>query len=70
MGDDIGDSPEPQGPSDPSSVHPCLYVYSGNNTDIETLEQCTTLVCEGKAIYNDMVGKENGNFNLDPILSP
>jgi len=60
----------PQGPSDPAAVHPCLYVYTANNTDIDSLAQCTSLVCEGGAVYNDMVGKENGNFNLDPILTP
>ena len=60
----------PQGPSNPENVHPCLYVYTGNNTDIDSLAQCESLVCDGNAVYNDMVGKENGNFNLDPILNP
>ena len=29
---------------------------------------CETLVCDGTASYNDMVSKENGNIELDPIL--
>ena len=56
----------PQGPQDPSSVHPCLYAYS--TTEIETMQQCEQLICNHEATYNDMVGKNNGNFDLGPIL--
>ena len=58
----------PQGPSNPDEVHPCLYAYTNNNTDIDTFEQCTQLICNEEAVYNDMVGINNGNFNLSPIL--
>ena len=56
----------PQGPQDPSAVHPCLYAYT--NTDIETMQQCEQLICNDHATYNDMVGKNNGNFDLSPIV--
>ena len=57
-----------QPPSSVEDVYPCLYVYTSNNTDIETLNQCDSLVCEGGAEYNDMVGRNNGNFDLDPLF--
>ncbi len=56
----------PQGPQDSSTVHPCLYVYS--TTEIETMQQCEQLICNDTATYSDMVGKNNGNFDLSPIL--
>lgn len=56
----------PQGPQDPSAVYPCLYAYA--DTDIETMQQCEQLICNDNATYNDMVGKNNGNFDLSPIL--
>ncbi len=61
-----------QPPGSVEDVLPCLYVYTGNHTgpEIETLEECESLVCDGGAQYNDMVGKNNGNFDLDPILNP
>ena len=56
----------PQGPDDPSQVHPCLYAYA--NMEVTTIGQCMDLICNDEATYNDMVGKENGNFDLSPIL--
>ena len=56
-----------QGPDNVNDVHPCLYVYA-NQTDISSLDECQSLVCEGGATYNDMVGKDNGNIYVSPIL--
>lgn len=47
---------------------PCLYVYPGEPKDIESLEECHSLVCEGSAVYSDMVSSSNGNLDLSPIL--
>ena len=47
---------------------PCLYVYPGEPKDIESLEECQSLVCDGSAVYNDMVSDSNGNLDLSPIL--
>ena len=58
----------PQGPSNTDAVHPCLYVY-GNGENTDSLSQCKALACGGNASYNDMVGKNNGNFDLGPILN-
>ena len=57
----------PQGPDNVNDVHPCLYVYA-NQTDISSLDECQSLVCEGGATYNDMVGKDNGNIDISPII--
>ena len=57
----------PQGSDNANDVHPCLYVYA-YQTDIDNLDACQSLVCEGGAIYNDMVGKNNGNIDVSPIL--
>ena len=60
----------PQGPSNTDTVHPCLYVYTGTQTNgPSSLQECHALACGGNASYNDMVGKSNGNFNLGPILN-
>ena len=56
----------PQGPTDPSAVHPCLYAYS-NGSEIVDLLTCENLICSGNADYNDMVGKEQGNVDLGSI---
>ena len=56
-----------QGPDNVNDVHPCLYVYA-YQTDIGSLGECQSLVCEGGAIYNDMVGKDNGNIDISSIL--
>ena len=58
-----------EGPSDPNSVHPCLYAYS-QSMSVDTIDQCESMICSGEADYNDMVGKGNGNFDLSPILTP
>ena len=55
-------------PSSVDLVHPCLYVYTANHTSIESIEQCTSLVCDGDAVYNDMVGTSNGNFDLSLLI--
>lgn len=55
--------------SSPEGLHPCLYVY-GEGADIPSLEACQALVCDGGAIYNDMVSKTQGNVNVGPILDP
>jgi len=60
---------ESPAPTDTDKVHPCLYVYTGSETDVGSLAECQSLVCGGTAQYNDMVGKSNGNFNVNPILS-
>ena len=57
----------PEGPSSVDDVHPCLYVYSSGNV-INNLEMCQSLVCDGGATYNDMVGKNNSNIDVTPIL--
>lgn len=56
----------PQGPEDANDVHPCLYVYA--NQTISSLGECMSLVCEGGATYNDMVGKDTGNIDVSTIL--
>ena len=55
---------------DPNDVHPCLYVYDPTRSEagITDLAMCTSLVCDDRANYNDLVSKENGNFDLSPIL--
>ena len=61
----------PQAPDSVDNLHPCLYVYPSaeqRELEIDSLELCEALVCEGSASYNDMVSKENGNVNLDPLL--
>ena len=61
----------PQGPSDVDDVHPCLFAYlpdDSSASEISSLAQCESLVCEGKASYNDMVRKDNGNVNVSSIL--
>ena len=55
-------------PSSYEGVHPCLYVYTNSNDSIDSVEECTALVCDGGAVYSDMVGSNNGNFDLSPIL--
>ena len=57
-------------PASAEGLHPCLYVYTSNNTDIDDVKTCESLVCDGGATYNDMVNTSNGNFDLDPILNP
>ena len=54
---------------DVEGLHPCLYVY-GDGQNIDSLETCQSLVCDGGASYNDMVGKGQGNINVKPILDP
>ena len=57
---------------DLDTVHPCLYVYLPDNDpadSIDSLEQCETLICDGTADYADMVGKNQGNFDVTPLLS-
>jgi hypothetical protein len=57
----------PQGPDNTNDVHPCLYVYS-SQIEINSLDECQSIVCDGGATYNDMVGKGNGNIDVSPIL--
>ncbi len=54
---------------DVEGLHPCLYVY-GDGNNIDSLEMCQSLVCDGGAEYADMVGKGQGNFDVTPILDP
>ena len=54
---------------DVEGLEPCLYVY-GDGQNIDSLEMCQSLVCDGGATYNDMVGKSQGNIDVDPILDP
>ena len=56
-----------QSPASVEDVYPCLYVYSGSS-DIDSFSECENLVCGGSAQYNDMVGTENANFDLNPIV--
>jgi hypothetical protein len=52
---------------------PCLYAYADREEfpeGFETLAQCASAVCEGGASYNDIVSRDQGNINLDPILGP
>ena len=57
----------PSGPSNTNDVHPCLYAYA-SQTNMNSLEECRTLICDGGATYNDMVGKNNENIDVSPIL--
>ena len=53
------------------TVHPCLYVYLPDEDpadSIDSLEQCEALICDGTADYADMVGKNQGNFDVTPLL--
>lgn len=61
---EMGASQVPDNPQDP-----CLYVYSQGPTDIDSLGQCQSLVCDGGAQYSDMANDGNGNFNLAPLLN-
>ena len=54
---------------DVEGLHPCLYVY-GDGQNVDSLESCQSLVCDGGAIYNDMVSKGQGNVDVTPILDP
>ena len=47
---------------------PCLYVYTGQEKNVESLSECQSLVCDGTATYSDMVGSGNSNFDLTPVL--
>ena len=61
----------PQGPTFVDNVHPCLYVYPDSQEPedaIDSLEMCESIVCGGQAVYNDMVGKDQGNFDVTPLL--
>lgn len=59
-----------QGFSNLDGVYFCFYVYIGNQTNgPDTLLGCKLLVCGGNVSYNDMVGKNNGNFNLGFIFN-
>lgn len=59
----------PQAPENTDELVPCLYVYKPG-ANIENHNECVSLVCEGGAEYNDMVNdKQNGNFDLEPILN-
>ena len=54
---------------DVEGLPPCLYVY-GDGQSISSLKACQSLVCDGGAIYSDMVGKGQGNIDVTPILNP
>ena len=58
----------PQVPSTEGAL-PCLYVYSDEDGQKDSLEGCVSLVCDGNATYADMVSEKNGNFNLKPLLN-
>ena len=50
---------------------PCLYAYADREefpNGFETLQHCQRSICEEGAQYNDIVSRENGNIDLDPIL--
>ena len=57
----------PEAPTSVENLHPCLYVY-GDGRNIATFVECVSVVCEGGAKYNDMVGTNNGNFDVGPLL--
>jgi hypothetical protein len=61
----------PEAPELTEGLHPCLYVYGGppGTDNTESFESCRSLVCDGGATFSDMVGKGNGNFDLQPILN-
>ena len=51
---------------------PCLYAYADRDrfpSGFETLEQCRINICQGGANYNDIVSRQNGNIDLDPLLN-
>jgi len=54
-------------PNDPSD--PCLYVYPSTESNIDSLAECQSLVCDGGAEYSDMASDSNGNFDLAPLLN-
>ena len=55
-------------PESYADVHPCLYVYTGHNASIDSVEECQSLVCDGGAVYSDMVSTSNGNFDLSALV--
>ena len=48
---------------------PCLYVYTGAESNFGSLSQCQSMVCGGTATYSDMVKSSNKNFDLTPLLN-
>ena len=48
---------------------PCLYVYTGAQSNFGSMSQCQSMVCDGTATYSDMVSSSNGNFDLTPVLN-
>jgi len=57
-----------EGPDNPDDVFPCLYAYPPEGVEIDSLNQCEALICDGGAEYADMVGMGQGNVDLSTVL--
>ena len=52
---------------------PCLFAYADGDefpNGFETLAQCQSAICDGGATYSDIVSRQNGNIDLEPLIGP